>query len=277
MVNKKDNQMSFVSGHVERRIGKDKFFSRINTIINWQEIDTEIGKFYQRGYSVDGRPAYSGLLLFKMLLLGIWYDLSDEKVEESVNENLSMMRFCDLDIEDNVPDHSVLSRFRTELTEKKAFDRLFKKINRQLVDHKVIVRNGIGIVDATLTDTPRCPKGKTQYELAEDRKEDQRNAEDIEQEEVQMKLVKKQQPGVDGEARYLKKGKKIRFGYKKHVLTDENGIQLSVHTTTANEHDSKGLKPCLENQDEDLAVTSCYTDKGYQVPDNVNLLRSPIK
>ena len=29
-----------------------------------------------------------------------------------------------------VPDHSVLSRFRSELTEKKAFDRLLKKINR---------------------------------------------------------------------------------------------------------------------------------------------------
>jgi hypothetical protein len=24
-------------------------------------------------------------------------------------------------------------------------------------------------------------------------------------------------------------------------------IQLSVHTATANEHDSKGLQPCIEN------------------------------
>jgi len=269
--------MGFVDCYVERRIRKNTFFKQINTLIDWKEIDKEIVKVYKRGHSVDGRPAYSGLLLFKMLLLGIWYDLSDEKVEESVNENLSMMRFCDLEIEDNVPDHSVLSRFRTELTEKKAFDRILKKINRQLVEHKVIVRNGAGIVDATLTDTPRCPKGKTEYELAEDRKEDQRPAEECEKEEVKMKLVKKQQPGVDNEARYLKKGKKLHFGYKKHVLTDENGMQLSVHTTTANEHDSKGLAPCLANQDEELAITSCYTDKGYQVPDNVEFLQSPVK
>jgi len=187
------------------------------------------------------------------------------------------MRFCDLDIEDNVPDHSVLSRFRSELTYKKAFERLLKKINRQLVAHKVIIRNGVGIVDATLTDTPRCPKGKAEYELAEDRREDQRNTEDIDKEEIQMKLVKKQQPGVDYEARYLKKGKELHFGYKKHILTDENGMQLSVHTTTANEHDSKGLKPCLENQDEELSISACYADKGYQVPDNVALLQSPIK
>jgi IS5 family transposase len=170
-----------------------------------------------------------------------------------------------------------LSRFRSELTSKKAFDRLLKKINRQLVEHKVILKNGAGIVDATLTDTPRCPKGKAPYELAEDRKEDQRSSDDVEKEEKQMKLVKKQQPGVDNEARYLKKGKKLHFGYKKHVLTDENGMQLSVHTTTANEHDSKGLQPCLANQDEAIAISACYTDKGYQVPDNVTFLQSPVK
>jgi IS5 family transposase len=39
-----------------------------------------------------------------------------------------------------------------------------------------------------------------------------------------MKLVKKQQAGVDSEARYLRKGKEVHFGYKKHILTDENGL-----------------------------------------------------
>ena len=131
--------MSFAGNYVERRIRKNTFFKQINMLIDWSEVEKEIIKVYKRGHSVDGRSAYSGLLLFKMLLLGIWYNLSDEWVEESVNENLSMMRFCDLDIEDSVPDHSVLSRFRTELTEKKAFDRLLKKINRQLVEHKVII------------------------------------------------------------------------------------------------------------------------------------------
>jgi len=109
---------------VERHIRKNTFFKQINTLIDWKEIV----KVYKCGHSVDGRPAYSGLLLFKMLLLGIWYDLSDEKVEESVNDSLSMMHFCDLEIEDKVPDHSVLSRFRTKLTKKKSFDRLFPSV-----------------------------------------------------------------------------------------------------------------------------------------------------
>jgi len=45
------------------------------------------------------------------------------------------------------------------------------------------------MVDATLTDTPRCPKGKAEYELAEDRKEDERSVEGIEKEEVQKCII----------------------------------------------------------------------------------------
>jgi len=151
MFYQKNIQMGFYDGYVEKRTRKNTFFKQINMLIDWSEVEKEIKKVYKRGHSVDGRPAYSGLLLFKMLLLGIWYGLSDEKIEESVNDSLSMMRFCDLDIEDNVPDHSVLSRFRSE------------------------------------------------------------------------------------------------------------------------------LKPCLENQDEEHAVRACFTDKGYQVPDNVKLLKTSVK
>ena len=74
--NKNNNQMSFVGGYVERRIRNNTFFKQINILIDWSEIEKEIRKVYKRGHSVDGRPAYSGLLLFKMLLIGIWYDLS---------------------------------------------------------------------------------------------------------------------------------------------------------------------------------------------------------
>jgi IS5 family transposase len=52
-----------------------------------------------------------------MLLIGNWYDLSDRHVEDIVSENLSAMKFCGLQLENNVPDHTVLSRFRTKLTE----------------------------------------------------------------------------------------------------------------------------------------------------------------
>jgi IS5 family transposase len=131
---------------VEKRVRKNVFFKHINILIDWTELEKEIDKIYKRGKSVDGRPAYKGILLFKMLLIGIWYGLSDERVEDMVNDSLSAMRFCNLSVEDDVPDHSVLSRFRTELTQKKSFDRLLKKVNRQLDRHGVILKHGAGIM-----------------------------------------------------------------------------------------------------------------------------------
>ncbi|MDE0472001.1 MAG: transposase [Ekhidna sp.] len=47
-----------------------------------------------------------------MLLIGTWYDLSDIDVEDMVIENLSMMLFYHLRLEDEVPDHHVLNNLQ---------------------------------------------------------------------------------------------------------------------------------------------------------------------
>jgi transposase, IS5 family len=50
-----------------------------------------------------------------MTLLQTWYNLSDYGIEEQVNDTLSFIRFCGLQLEDDVPDHSVVCRFRKAL------------------------------------------------------------------------------------------------------------------------------------------------------------------
>ncbi|WP_430812825.1 MULTISPECIES: transposase [unclassified Carboxylicivirga] len=66
----------------------------------------------------------------------------------------------------------------------------------------------------------------------------------------QLKLVKQKQPGVDEQGRWLKKGGKLHYGFKKHIATSQEGFITAVHTTTANEHDSKGLKPLIKKNSE---------------------------
>ncbi|WP_244072001.1 hypothetical protein [Nitrosomonas sp. PY1] len=52
-------------------------------MIDWNAIDRAIAIHYAPVSDGTGRPAYSGLLLFKMLLVGIWHgDLSDESMED---------------------------------------------------------------------------------------------------------------------------------------------------------------------------------------------------
>ena len=229
--------MSFTEVYVSRRKLKSTFFTQIDKLINWSETDRLIKQYYHKGFSVAGRPSYSGLLLFKMCLLQTWYGLSDYEVEERVNDSLSFMQFVGLQLEDEVPDHSVISRFRSELTKKEAFEKIFEQINAQLENRGLIVKTG-AIVDATVTDSPRKPKGKTTYAVADDRKEEPRSEEDIKEETKQNQLIKITQPGVDTEAAWLKKAGKLHYGYKKHLCTDDaEGMIMAVTTTPANESD----------------------------------------
>ena len=79
-----------------------------------------------------------------MLLTGIWHGgLSDESVGDMANANLHVMRFMGLSLEDDVPDHSVLSRFRTRLTQAHVWDGLLEKINQQIQEHDIMYRPGI--------------------------------------------------------------------------------------------------------------------------------------
>ncbi len=264
--------MSFSLAYVERRTRKNTFLRQIDQIIDWSKIEKEINKVYKKGKSVDGRPSYSGLLLFKMQLLQIWYNMSDPGVEDFVNDSLGAMRFCGLQLEDSVPDHSTLSRFRSELVAKKAYDRLLRKMNDQLKSKGIMLKEGKAQVDASLTDSPWKPKGKKEYVIATDREEENRNEADQQKEQKHQKLIEKTKPGVDSEARWTKKRGKLYYGYKHQIATDDDGLVEAVHTTTANEHDSKGLKPVLKKVPTPKKKAA-LTDKGYKVPDNDDYLK----
>lgn len=51
-----------------------------------------------------GRPPYDYVLMFKILILQRYYNLSDEQVEYQINDRMSFMRFLDLTIADDIPD-----------------------------------------------------------------------------------------------------------------------------------------------------------------------------
>ena len=239
---------------------KQTFFTQINLLLDWQPIIQVLKKHYTKGKSAVGNPSYSGLLLFKMSLLQTWYGLSDYEVEDRVNDSISFSYFCGLHIDQVSPDHSTLSRFRTIMTKAKAYESLFKEINRQLEAHKIIVKTGV-IVDASVIDTPLKPKGKTNHKVTQDRKDEQ-----------EVEVLKDYPASVDAEASWLKKSGKYRFGYKKHHVTDNEGLVLGVLTTKASTNEIANLEAVLNTADlpEDIALKA---DKGYQSKNNAEILK----
>ena len=258
---KKQTLSSFVYYDVKRRTKKKDFFKQMDLIINWTKISQELNKKIKRCQSdAFGRAAYAPIILFKMMLVQTWYKLSDEGVEDMINDSISANEFCGLKIEDTVPDHSTLSRFRKELTELDLMDKLLNKINRQLKRHKILVSTG-AIVDATITESPW--KNSPPNYISKDRAENEEESYEFENSVKQ---------GSDAEGKWLKKGKKTYFGYKQHVATNNDGLILGVHTVSANEYEGKGLEPLLDKVQKEHDIKEVSSDKGYSSLSNREML-----
>ncbi len=194
-----------------------------------------------------------------MYLLQSWYGLSDYEVEGRINDSLSFSYFCGMTIEQVSPDHSTLSRFRTALTKTKTFERLFLSINLQLEAHNIIVKSGL-IVDASVIDKPLRPRGKTNQIVTEDRSEET------------VKVKKDYAHSVDKDATWLKKRGKYHFGYKKHHVTDYEGLVLGVLTATASKNEVANLEEVLDTVNIELPKDiPLKADKDYQSKKNTDI------
>ncbi|TGQ76989.1 transposase, partial [Mesorhizobium sp. M2D.F.Ca.ET.185.01.1.1] len=90
------------------------------------------------------------------LLLQSLYGLSDRELEEALGDRLSFRRFVGLGLEESIPDHTVLSRFRNLLVGEGLMEKLFGELDRQLEKAGVILKRGT-MLDATLIDAVSAP------------------------------------------------------------------------------------------------------------------------
>ena len=140
---------------------------------------------------------------------------------------------------------------------------MLHKLNEQLEKNNLIVKKGI-IVDASVTDTNRKPRGKKNFEITESGAKDNQ----VKKNDVAVKIPS----NVDIEGAWLIKGNKIHYGYKKHVACDEEGLIVAIHTTPANESDTKNLEIVIEKSNLSPQAT-VSADKAYYSEENKNMLQ----
>ena len=135
--------------HILRKIREHVDFTFVNEIM----IDC---------YSITfGRPAKEPELMLKLLFLKLLYDMSDREVVSRATTDLAFKYFLALDPEDELPHHSLLTKFRTlRLTEDK-LNEFLKETVRQAIDKKLIKSTTI-IVDSTHTRSKHTPQTPTQ-------------------------------------------------------------------------------------------------------------------
>lgn len=183
-------QLSLADGLVSH--AGETVLDRIAGVVDWPAIAAVLGSRTGAG---PGHPGYPSLMLLRCLLLGVWHDLSDPALEAAIRDRLSFRRFAGLSLEDPVPDHSTLWRFRAELAADGLVERVLTEIARQLDAKGLIIKRGT-LIDASLVAAqarpPRKPRSETETP----------------------------EPSRDADARWGRKGKKSTFGYKIHIGVD---------------------------------------------------------
>jgi len=197
-----------------------------------------------------GRPPYDYVMMFKIIILQRFYNLSDDQVEYQINDRMSFMRFLDLSIADDIPDSRTVWAFREQLTDLELVEDLFNLFLIQLDGLGLIVNNG-KIIDASFVEVPR-QRNK--------REENKQIKDGIIPDSIKSNPHVKSQKDVD--ARWVQKNRVNYFGYKNHVKQDAGSkIVVKYMVTDASVHDSNATDGLLDENDkgEDFYADSAYS------------------
>ena len=95
----------------QRSIGQERFgfagrerttssLDALASLIDWSPVAVLLDPLYP---ATKGEPAWPPLAMFKALLLSIWYDLSDVKLAEALDDRASFRRFCGFSANEATP------------------------------------------------------------------------------------------------------------------------------------------------------------------------------
>src|SRR6516162_9790405 len=121
--------------------------SRVSSLPRSRRATMEFASYY----SHTGRPSIDPVLMIRMLIVGYVFAIrSERRLCSEVQVNLAYRWFCQLGIEDRIPDHSVFCRARHErFRESDALRRVFEGVVAKCIASG-LVGGGAFSVDASL-------------------------------------------------------------------------------------------------------------------------------
>lgn len=173
-----------------------------------------------------GRPRLEAKIMIKMHFLSLWYNLSDELVEEHIYDRASFQQFLDIDITtENIPDATTLCRFRKHLNEHKLPEKMLNICNDILKEKGIMIEWGM-LIDATIIAAPSSTKNK----------------------------ARERDPDMSS----TKKTNNYHFWAKVHIWTDKWWLIEKVHVTTAKTHDSQVYEEVVSENTKETTADSAY-------------------
>jgi len=220
----------------------------LNEKIDWESFRGIIERGYkQTDPSKGGRPAYDKVMMFKILILQRYYELSDDSTEFQIVDRWSFMRFLGLSMNDNVPDAKTIWLFKETLTKNGILEELFLELTNTLGKMGLTVNRG-KIIDATILQVPKQRNTREENRQIKEGK----TPEEWNDEKARQK---------DMDASWLTKNGEDFYGFKNHVVIDsETKLIEDFQVTPAHVPDREIGEEILESMEEGIII---YGDRGY--------------
>lgn len=145
MLKKESKQKDFFDSYVyERLLPKKHILLDIQNTVDFSFVDEATKDLYSKDF---GRPSFPPVVIFKMLFLEFFYNLSDYDIEEQVKTNVLFRFFVGLSISSPTPDNTTVAIFRKRLGEKR-FKKLFDKVVIQ-AKKQGLIEGRLKVLDST--------------------------------------------------------------------------------------------------------------------------------
>jgi len=185
-----------------------------------------------------GARQYDVVMMFKVMVLRQYYNLSYEQTEYQIIDRSSFKKFLGLASGDKVPDANTIRNFFEGLKEKGLGERLFQDFVDNLLEKGFIFNEG-QIVDASFVLAPRQRNTRDENKKIKDGE-----GGDLWND----KPDKKRQKDID--ASWTQKGGEDFFGYKVSAKVDgKSKFVKKIVVTTASPHDSKMFPDLMDESD----------------------------
>ena len=233
--------------------------SKLDKVINWELFREPIERaLYVEPKGAGGRPSFDKIMMFKILVLQKYYNLSDEQTEFQINDRTSFKQFLGLKIGSVVPDEKTVWLFKEKLSEANLSEELFDLFAEQLMTQGIIAKEG-SMIDASFVDVPRQRNSK----------ED--NA-DIKKGAIPLGFAKKDKNGKrskliqkDTDARWMTKSGERHYGYKDHINADAKTKLITKYSvSSASPHDSTQISNIVDKTDNKLYADSAYKSEAIE-------------
>lgn len=140
----------FYSFNLDEHVPRVHLLRGINRFLDLGGLRQHLAPFYSR----TGRPSIDPELMVRMLVVGYCFGIrSERRLCEEVHLNLAYRWFCQLGLEDKIPDHSTFSKNRHgRFRQSETFRHVFETVLRRCMSEGLVGGEGFAI-DASIIKT----------------------------------------------------------------------------------------------------------------------------